>query len=107
MTPRRAARHPRRRPSTLWRCGSLRRRLQHFRPELLSAAQGRWHLPLKTSSPTQLLDAVLVKAEVVGDLMHHGDPNLLLELLGCEIPLQRSLEDRDLVRQEPGILGPP
>src|SRR5215210_575228 len=47
----------------------------------------------------ELLDPVLVEAEVVGELVEDGDPDLPLELVRVRKRLdERAAEDRDLVR---------
>src|SRR5437763_3253903 len=47
----------------------------------------------------ELVEPVLVDAEVVGELVQHGDPDLVLELLRVRKRLhERLAEDRDLVR---------
>src|SRR5204862_6171270 len=47
----------------------------------------------------ELFNPVLVGAEVVGELVEHGDPDLGLEQLRVfELAHERAPEDRDLVR---------
>ena len=54
------------------------------------------------------MQPVVVDAEVVGDLVHHGDAHLLDELLGRRThPGQRAAEDQDAVGLGEGVAGVP
>src|SRR5699024_856491 len=58
------------------------------------------------SAPTQLVERVLGDAEVVRDLVDDGHRDLVHQLLlGRAEIAERSAEDRDGVREEPGIGG--
>src|SRR5215217_1203899 len=96
-----AARRSRLRPSTPWRYGNPKCSLRPSRRGRPSAARCSRCRRGPNSPPPQLLQALLVEAEVVRDLVYHRDPDLLLQLLCGKIPLQRTTEDRDLIRQEP------
>src|SRR5215211_7911590 len=98
-----AARRSRLRPSTPWRYGNPRCSSRPSRRGPPSAARCSRCRRGQTSSPPQLLQALLVEAEVVRDLVYHRDPDLLLQGLCGEIPLQWTAEDRDLIRQEPKV----
>ena len=52
------------------------------------------------SVDAELLEAVVVDAEVVGELVDHRDPDLVLEVERVrEVLLERQAEDRDRVRE--------
>ena len=96
--PARRHRAPRRRrdpgPAALRR--SLRPRVHCPAPE-----------PVARSVDPQLLEAVVVDAEVVGQLVDHGDPDLVLEVERVgEVLLEREPEDRDRVRER-DVVGAP
>src|SRR3954454_663819 len=64
----------------------------------LQTLDGKGLFPAR-SPVAELFQPVLVDPEVVGELVQHGDPYLLAQLvLVGEAPLQRPAEDRDLVR---------
>src|SRR5215204_5786094 len=98
-----AARRSRLRPSTPWRYGNPRCSSRPSRQGRPSAARCSRCRRGPISPPPQLLQALLVEAEIVRDLVYHRDPDLLLQGLCGEIPLQRTAEDRDLIRQEPVV----
>src|SRR5215211_3843937 len=98
-----AARRSRLRPSTPWRYGIPRCSSRPSRRGRLSAARCSRFRRGPISTPPQLLQALLVEAEVVRNLVYHSDPDLFLQGLCGEIPLQRTAEDRDLIRQEPVV----
>ena len=56
------------------------------------------------SAPAELVQARVADAEVVGDLMHHGDGDFLDYVLpGGADPQDGAAEDRDPVRQRPRV----
>src|SRR5690625_3898853 len=70
-----------------------------------AAAAVRWW-SWDISAPAQLVEAGVVDAEVVGDLVHHGDRDLLDDLLAALAdPQGGAAEDGDPVGQRAG--GPP
>src|SRR5215204_4408710 len=98
-----AARRSRLRPSTPWRYGNPRCSARPSRRGRPSAARGSLCRRGPISAPPQFLQALLVEAEIVRDLVYHGDPDLLLQGLRGEITLQRTAEDLDLIRHEPVV----
>src|SRR5215208_799306 len=98
-----AARRSRLQPSTPWRYGNPRCSSRPSRRGRPSAARCSRCRRGPISPPPQLLQALLVEAKIVRDLVYHGDPDLLLQGLCGEIPLQRTAEDRDLIRQKPVV----
>src|SRR5919108_3449690 len=57
------------------------------------------------SGPAELGEAILVDAEVVGDLVQDGDADLVLEdvRVVAELLLERDTVDGNLVREHPGV----
>src|SRR5690606_39261028 len=65
-----------------------------------------WWCPCDTSGPAELVEPLVVDAEVVGDLVDDGDRHLLDDLLDALAHPQRgAAEDRDAVRE--GARRPP
>ena len=64
-------------------------------------------IPSDSSGKSEVVQPVLVDPEVVGELVEHGDPDLLLELgrVGKRLD-ERQPEDPDPVGERPGPVAP-